>query len=49
VTALADDTPDPQPLDATARSDLLADLHGRVLDLADAEEAAATALREELR
>jgi Domain of unknown function (DUF4872)/Butirosin biosynthesis protein H, N-terminal len=49
VTALADDTPDPQPLDATARSDLLADLRGRVLDLADAEEAAATALREELQ
>jgi hypothetical protein len=49
VAALADDDPDPRPLDATARSDLPADLHRRVLDLADAEQAAATALQKELR
>jgi Domain of unknown function (DUF4872)/Butirosin biosynthesis protein H, N-terminal len=42
---LARDTTDPQPLDAAALSALLADLRDRVLDLAHAEEEAATALR----
>jgi len=42
---LAHDTVDPQPLDDAALSALLADLRDRVLDLAQAEEEAATALR----
>jgi Domain of unknown function (DUF4872)/Butirosin biosynthesis protein H, N-terminal len=42
---LTHDTADPQPLDAAALSALLADLRRRVLDLAQAEEEAATALR----
>jgi hypothetical protein len=49
LAALAGDTTDPQPLDAGALSALLADLRNRVLDLAEAEEAAAAALREEQR
>ena len=49
LAALAGDTTDPQPLDAGALSALLADLRRRVLDLAEAEEAAAAALREEQR
>jgi hypothetical protein len=49
LAALAGDTTDPQPLDAGALSALLADLQRRVLDLAEAEEAAAAALREEQR
>jgi len=42
---LARDTTDPQPLDRDALSTLLADLRDKVLDLAQAEEEAATALR----
>jgi hypothetical protein len=42
---LARDTADPQPLDQAALSTLLADLRDKVLDLANAEEEAATALR----
>jgi hypothetical protein len=42
---LAHDTADPQPLDQVTLPALLADLRQRVLDLARAEEAAATALR----
>jgi Domain of unknown function (DUF4872) len=42
---LARDTADPQPLDRAALSTLLADLRDKVLDLAHAEEEAATALR----
>jgi Domain of unknown function (DUF4872)/Butirosin biosynthesis protein H, N-terminal len=42
---LAGDAADPQPLDAPALAALLADLRGRVLDLAEAEEAAAATLR----
>jgi hypothetical protein len=49
LAALAGDTTDPQPLDAGTLSALLADLRRRVLDLAEAEEAAAAALREEQR
>jgi hypothetical protein len=49
LATLAGDTTDPQPLDAGALSALLADLRRRVLDLAEAEEAAAAALREEQR
>jgi hypothetical protein len=45
LDTLARDAADPQPLDATARSALLADLRDRVLDLAAEEEAAADALR----
>jgi hypothetical protein len=41
---LARDTADPQPLDRAALSTLLADLRDKVLDLAHAEEEAATAL-----
>jgi hypothetical protein len=48
VAGQADDSADPRPLDATALPALLADLHRRVLDLAEAEEASATALRKEL-
>jgi hypothetical protein len=48
VADLAADAADHQPLDPEARSTLLADLRGRVLDLAEAEQAAAAALREEL-
>jgi len=48
VAVHPDDSADPRPLDATALPALLADLHRRVLDLAEAEEASATALREEL-
>jgi hypothetical protein len=47
LAALAADTTDPQPLDPAALSSLLADLRRRVLDLAEAEEAAAAALRKE--
>jgi hypothetical protein len=49
LAALAGDTTDPQPLDAGTLSALLAELRRRVLDLAEAEEAAAAALREEQR
>ena len=42
---LARATADPQPLDRDALSTLLADLRDKVLDLAQAEEEAATALR----
>lgn len=49
LAALAGDTTDPQPLDAGALSALPADPRRRVLDLAEAEEAAAAALREEQR
>jgi hypothetical protein len=42
---LARDTTDPQPLDDAALSALLADLRDKVLDLAHAEEEAATVLR----
>jgi hypothetical protein len=49
LATLAGDTTDPQPLDAGALSALLADPRRRVLDLAEAEEAAAAALREEQR
>jgi uncharacterized protein DUF4872 len=42
---LAGDAADPQPLDAPALAARLADLRGRVLDLAEAEEAAAATLR----
>ena len=49
LAALARATTDPQPLDDRARSALLADLKDRVLALAEAEEAAAATLREELR
>jgi hypothetical protein len=49
LAALAAGAADPQPLDPTTLSTLLADLRGRVLDLAAAEEAAAATLREELR
>jgi Domain of unknown function (DUF4872)/Butirosin biosynthesis protein H, N-terminal len=42
---LAREAADPQPLDPGALSALLADLRGRVLALADAEETAAAALR----
>jgi hypothetical protein len=42
---LAREADDPQPLDPGALSALLADLRGRVLALADAEETAAAALR----
>jgi hypothetical protein len=49
LAALARDTTDPQPLDTSARSARLADLRDRVLDLAEAEEAAAATLQEELR
>jgi hypothetical protein len=45
LATLARDAADPQPLDAAARSALLADLKGQVLDLAEAEGAAAAALR----
>jgi hypothetical protein len=45
LDALAHETADPQPLDPAARSALLADLRDRVLELAEAEEAAAAALR----
>jgi hypothetical protein len=45
LAAKAGDAADPQPLDATALSGLLADLRVRVLDLARAEEEAAAALR----
>jgi Domain of unknown function (DUF4872)/Butirosin biosynthesis protein H, N-terminal len=45
LDTLARDAADPQPLDPPARSALLADLRGRVLELAEAEEAAAAALR----
>ena len=48
VAVHPEDSADPRPLDATALPALLADLHRRVLDLAEAEEASATALREEL-
>jgi hypothetical protein len=48
VAGQADDSADPRPLDATALPALLADLHRRVLDLAEAEEASATTLRKEL-
>jgi hypothetical protein len=44
LDGLARDTTDPQPLDQTAVSALLADLRDRVLDLARAEEEAAAAL-----
>jgi hypothetical protein len=49
LAALARDSTDPQPLDAGACAALLADLKDRVLDLAEAEGAAAATLREELR
>jgi hypothetical protein len=49
LAGLAGDITDPQPLDAGALSALPADLRRRVLDLAEAEEAAAAALREEQR
>jgi hypothetical protein len=49
LTALAAEAADPQPLDSAALSTLLADLRDRVLDLAAAEEAAASALQKELR
>jgi hypothetical protein len=45
LDTLAQETGDPQPLDPAARSALLADLRARVLDLAEAEEAAAATLR----
>jgi Domain of unknown function (DUF4872)/Butirosin biosynthesis protein H, N-terminal len=45
LDALANAAADPQPLDPPALSALLADLRGRVLDLAEDEEEAATALR----
>jgi len=45
LTALADEAADPQPLDAGALAALLTDLRGRVMDLAEAEEAAAAGLR----
>ena len=45
LAALAREAADPQPLDPAALSALLAGLRARVLALADAEEAAATALR----
>jgi Domain of unknown function (DUF4872) len=45
LDTLARDAADPQPLDASARSAVLADLRDRVLDLAAEEEAAADALR----
>ena len=45
LAALAATTADPQPLDPTARSALLAALRDRVLELAEAEETAAAALR----
>jgi Domain of unknown function (DUF4872)/Butirosin biosynthesis protein H, N-terminal len=47
LAALAAGTTDPRPLDPGALSSLLADLRSRVLDLAEAEEAAAAALRKE--
>jgi hypothetical protein len=49
LAALAREATDPQPLHDTARASLLAGLRQRVLDLAEAEEAAAATLREELR
>jgi hypothetical protein len=49
VADLPDRATDHHPLDATALPALLADLHRRLLDLAEAEEAAATALQKELR
>jgi hypothetical protein len=45
LAALADATADPQPLDPAALAGLLAGLRDRVLALAEAEEAAAAALR----
>ena len=45
LTALADEAADPQPLAAGALAALLTDLRGRVMDLAEAEEAAAAGLR----
>jgi hypothetical protein len=45
LAALAREADHPQPLDARALAVLLADLRERVLDLAEAEEAAAAALR----
>jgi hypothetical protein len=45
LAALADTTADPQPLDAAALSGRLAGLRDRVLELAEAEEEAAAALR----
>jgi len=49
LAALAADSTHRQPLDEPARAALLADLRGRVLDLAEAEQAAAATLRKELR
>jgi hypothetical protein len=45
LTALARDAADPQPLDAATLSGLLTELRAQVLDLAEAEEAAAAGLR----
>jgi hypothetical protein len=45
LATLAGVAADPQPLDPPARSALLADLRGRVLELAEAEQDAAAALR----
>ena len=45
LAALAREAADPQPLDPATLSALLADLRDQVLDLADAEEGAAAALR----
>jgi Domain of unknown function (DUF4872)/Butirosin biosynthesis protein H, N-terminal len=45
LAALADATADPQPLDAAALSGRLAGLRDQVLELAEAEEEAAAALR----
>ena len=45
LAALADATADPQPLDLATLSGLLADLRTRVGDLAEAEAAAAAAIR----
>jgi Domain of unknown function (DUF4872) len=49
LAALAADSTHRQPLDESARAALLADLRGRVLDLAEAEQAAAATLQKELR
>ncbi|HEX7147494.1 MAG TPA: hypothetical protein VF512_08290, partial [Actinomycetota bacterium] len=45
LTALAGAQRDPRPLDPAALTALLADLRAQVLDLAEAERAAATTLK----